>query len=114
VIWPPASGIAIHRESGRTIHFETEIDEVLTRLTTISPDIRIHRDSRTRKMGFITAELSTAGWVSDTVGLGMFSHRPNRGHSERFEAALAAAGATVVDATHILHDVRRIKSPQER
>lgn len=113
VIWPPASGIAIHRESGRTIHFETEMDEVLTRFTTVSPDIRIHRDSRTSMIEFITAELSAAGWLSGTVGLEMFSYRPNRGHSERFEAALAAAGATVVDATHILRDVRRIKSPRE-
>ncbi len=112
-IWPPASGIAIHRESGQTIHFETEMDEVLVRYTTVSPDIRIHRGGGTSMIEFITGELASAGWLSGTVGLEMFSYRPNRGHSERFEAALAAAGATVVDATQILREARRIKSPRE-
>ena len=42
---------------------------------------------------FITAELAAAGWLEDRVGLEMFSYRPNRGHSERFEPALHAAAA---------------------
>ena len=100
-IWPPASGIAIHRESGKTIHFETEMEEVLVQFTTVSPDIRIHRDARRSMIEFITAELDSAGWLSGNVGLEIFSYRPNRGHSERFEAALVAAGATVVDGTDV-------------
>ena len=63
---------------------------------------------------FITAELSAEGWLKGTTGLEIYSYRPNRGHSELFETALVAAGATVVDATDILRDVRRIKSPRER
>ena len=62
---------------------------------------------------FITAELAAAGWLEDRVGLEMFSYRPNRGHSERFEAALVAAGATVVDGTDVLREMRRIKSSAE-
>ena len=112
-IWPPASGIAIHRESGATIHFETEMDEVLARFTSVSPDIRIHRDKTTSMMEFIVTELARADWLAGTVGLEMFSYRPNRGYSEQFQAALVGAGATVVDATDILRVVRRIKSPQE-
>ena len=100
-LWPPASGIAIHRDSGATIHFETEMDEVLARFTSVSPDIRIHRDQSVRMMDFITAELKRAGWLCGTVGLEMFSYRPNRGYSEQFEAALTAAGARVLDATDI-------------
>ncbi len=114
VIWPPASGIAIHRESGRTIHFETEMEEVLVQYTTVSPDIRIYRDDGKSMIDFISDELAGEGWLAGKVGLEMFSYRPNRGHSERFEAALKAHGASVVDATDILRDVRRIKSPQER
>ena len=38
-IWPPAGGIAVHRESGATIHFETEMDEVLARFTSVSAEL---------------------------------------------------------------------------
>jgi Xaa-Pro aminopeptidase len=114
VIWPPTSGIAIHRESGRTIHFETEAEETLVRFTSVSEDVRVPRDPETALIDFIADELRNEGWLNGTVGLEMFSYRPNRGHSEMFEAALTAAGAKVVDATAILRDVRRIKSPQER
>jgi Xaa-Pro aminopeptidase len=113
MIWPPTSGIAIHRESGRTIHFETEAEEMLVQFTSVSADLRILRDGRTSMIEFITAELAGLGWLTGTVGLEMFSYRPNRGHSELFEAALTSAGASVVDATNILRNVRRIKSYQE-
>ena len=113
MIWPPTSGIAIHRESGKTIHFETEAEEMLVQFTTVSPDLRVLRDSGINMIKFITAELADMGWLSGTVGLEMFSYRPNRGHSELFEAALTSAGAKVVDATNILRDVRRTKSPRE-
>jgi Xaa-Pro aminopeptidase len=113
MIWPPTSGIAIHRESGRTIHFETEAEEMLAQFTSVSADLRILRDGGTSMIEFITAELAGLGWLTGTVGLEMFSYRPNRGHSELFEAALTSAGARVVDATNILRNVRRIKSYQE-
>ena len=113
MIWPPTSGIAIHRDSGRTIHFETEAEETLVKFTSVSSDLRVPPDDGTSMIDFIAAELADMGWLSGMVGLEMFSYRPNRGHSELFEAALAAAGATVVDATNILRDVRRIKSPRE-
>lgn len=113
MIWPPTSGIAIHRESGRTMHFETEAEEMLVQFTSVSQDLRILRDSESSLIEFIAAELASAGWLSGTVGLEMFSYRPNRGHSELFEAAVTTAGAAVVDATDILRNVRRIKSPRE-
>lgn len=114
MIWPPTSGIAIHRESGRTIHFESEAEETLVRFTSVSDDLRVPRDPEVSMIDFITAELAAEGWLKGTIGLEIYSYRPNRGHSQLFESALVAAGATVVDATDILRDVRRIKSPQER
>ena len=113
MIWPPTSGIAIHRDSGKTIHFESEAEEMLVQFTSVSSDLRVPRDDTISMIEFIVAELTSAGWLAGTVGLEMFSYRPNRGHSELFEAALVAAGASVVDATDILRDVRRIKSPRE-
>jgi Xaa-Pro dipeptidase len=111
--WPPTSGIAIHRESGRTIHFETEAEETLVQFTSVSTDLRILRGGGISMIEFITAELTDMGWLLGTVGLEMFSYRPNRGQSELFEAALTSAGARVVDATNILRNVRRIKSYRE-
>ena len=113
MIWPPTSGIAIHRESGRTIHFETEAEEMLVQFTSVSADLRVLRADGISMIEFITAELADMGWLSGTVGLEMFSYRPNRGHSELFETALTSAGARVMDATNILRDVRRIKSKRE-
>ena len=112
-IWPPTSGIAIHRDSGKTIHFETEAEETLVQFTSVSSDLRVPRDDKVGMIEFIAAELRDIGWLKGVVGLEMFSYRPNRGHSELFEAALVAAGATVVDATDTLRNVRRIKSPRE-
>ena len=112
-IWPPASGIAVHADTATTMHFETAMDEVLARYTSVSPDIRVHRDTRVSMIEFITAELKGARWLNGTVGLEMSSYRPNRRHSEQFESALVAAGAKVMDATSIMRDVRRIKSTAE-
>ncbi|MBN33314.1 MAG: hypothetical protein CMM46_00790 [Rhodospirillaceae bacterium] len=57
IIWPPTSGIAIHRDSGRTIHFETEAEETLVRFTSVSDDLRVPRDPAAEMTDFIAAEL---------------------------------------------------------
>jgi Xaa-Pro dipeptidase len=112
-IWPPASGIAIRRDADDFIHFETEMEETLVKSCAISRDIRIYREDEASVLEFIVANLKDAGWLKGTVGLEKWSYRPSPGYSELFQAGLENHGVSVVDATSILRDVRRIKSPQE-
>jgi Xaa-Pro aminopeptidase len=81
----------------------------------VSRDLRINgHGSEENMLEFIVRELREEGWLdSRTVGLEMWSSRPNRGYSELFQAALEGAGATVVDATRVIRGVRRYKSPAE-
>jgi Xaa-Pro dipeptidase len=111
--WPALSGVAVHVDHDRWIHFETEDEALLTRITSVSEDVRITGDADILES--IIAELRGEGWVGDgvVVGLELGSYRPNRKHSEMFEAAIRAAGADVVDGTAIVRGVRRVKSPQE-
>ncbi|MEX2648505.1 MAG: Xaa-Pro peptidase family protein [Alphaproteobacteria bacterium] len=112
--WPASSGIAIHVDRDRFIHFDTEREAVLTRLTSVAEDIRIFPPATMRDgIAFIASELEKEGWLPGTVGIEMHSYRPNRIISHRFQDALEAAGAKVVDGTDILREVRWVKSDAE-
>ena len=114
-IWPPASGIAIHVDHDDFIDFDTEEEEVLSRYTTISTDTRIYRETAetTGMLPWIVQELKKEGWLPGTVGLEMWSYRPNRAVSETFQTALEKEGCRVIDGTDIVRKVRAVKSPQE-
>jgi Xaa-Pro dipeptidase len=112
-IWPPASGIAIRRDADTFIHFETEMEETLVMSCAISSDIRIYREDEPTVLDFIIKNLKDAGWLNGKIGLEKWSYRPSPGYSELFQTALEDQGVSVVDATSILRDVRRVKSPQE-
>ncbi|NIR86363.1 aminopeptidase P family protein [Candidatus Bathyarchaeota archaeon] len=114
-LWPPASGIAIHVDHDKFIHFDTEEENVLSRYTSVSTDTRICRETTetTGMPSWIAQELKKEGWLPGTVGLEMWSYRPNRAVSEMFQSALEKEGCKVVDGTHIVREVRAIKSPQE-
>jgi len=114
-IWPPASGIAIHVDHDDFIHFDTEEEEILIRYITISKDARIYRETAetTGMPSWIVQELKKEGWLPGTVGLEMWSYRPNRVVSEVFQLAFEKAGCRVVDGTDVVREVRAVKSPQE-
>lgn len=114
-IWPPASGIAIHVDHDNFIDFDTEEEEILCRYTSISSDTRIYRETAetTGMLSWIVQELKKEGWLPATVGLEMWSYRPNRAVSEMFQSALEKEGCRVIDGTDIVREVRAIKSPQE-
>lgn len=114
-IWPPASGIAIHVNRDDFIHFDTEEEEILCRYTTVSPDIRIYRETAetTGMLSWIVQELKKEGWLPGTIGLEMRSYRPNRAVSESVQSALEKEGCRVVDGTDIVKEARAVKSPQE-
>ena len=112
--WAPESGIAVHVDHDNFIHFEREHEKVLVRYTSVSRDVRIPGENeKWGLMDFIVRELKSEGWLGGTVGLEMFAYRPSRGDSERFQKALEAEGCRVEDATSMVQELRRIKSPQE-
>jgi Xaa-Pro aminopeptidase len=112
--WPASSGIAVNVNADRFIHFDTERELVLSRYCSVAEDTRIFPPTSMRDgIAFIAAELRALGWLAGTVGIEMWSYRPNRVISHRFEDAFAAAGAKVVDGTDVLRELRWVKSPAE-
>jgi len=113
--WPAVSGIAVHADHDRFILFDQEGEAVLCRYQTVASDVRLYRrDERgLSAIDFIVSELQAEGWLARTVGLELWSYRPNPAVSAQFRAAFEAAGCQVVDGTDIVREVRSIKSPQE-
>jgi Xaa-Pro aminopeptidase len=112
--WPAASCLAIHLESDQFIHFDTEREAVLGRVFSCAEDTRFFPRTDLRDgAAFIVEELAREGWLVGRVGIELWSYRPNRPLSERFQGMLETAGATVVDGTDIVREVRWVKSPAE-
>lgn len=113
--WTPLSGIAIHVDRDRYIHFDDPEEAALIQFTSVSPDVRIFEGLGPEGADFITQELKAEGWLKGRAGLEMRCYRPPRTVSELFQAAFESRGASeVVDATDVVRSVRRHKSPQER
>ena len=113
--WPAASGIAIHVDHDRYILFDTEREAVLGRIFTCSVDTRYFpRTSLRGGAEFVVDELAALGWLGGTLGLELWSYRPNGPLSARFQALAAERGATIVDGTDIVRELRWVKSPLER
>ena len=111
--WHPASGIMVRVDADDYLHFEEEDEAVLLRITTVSRDLRIRPHDGSLMIEFIVDSCKAGAWLPGRVGLEMWSYRPNRVVSQRFQTALEAAGCEVVDATHIVRRLRKLKSPQE-
>ncbi len=114
--WLPVSGLAVHVNRDDYIHFEVQNEELLASCTTVSRDLRIFRGAQASGgvIAFIASELNSEGWLNGAVlGMEMYSYRPNRAVSEKLQAVFEAHGAEVVDATDVVGNVRKLKSPQE-
>ena len=112
--WPATSGIAIHVDHDKFILFDTPSERVMCRFVTCAEDIRTFPiDNRRDGIGFIMDELESEGWLGGTVGLELHSYRPNPAISARFQAAFESKGASIVDGSDVLREVRWHKSPQE-
>jgi len=111
--WEPISGIAIRRDADTLVHIECDREQALTHLTTIAHDLRIWPLGKGDFLAFILGELEAAGWVKGRVGLELSHYRPYPSASARMRAAFEARGCGVVDATPIVNEVRRHKSPAE-
>jgi Xaa-Pro aminopeptidase len=110
--WLPSSGIAIEAEHDQFIFFEHEAEAAIIKRACVSNDTRFF-PSRSRLLDWIVEELRKESWLPGTVGLEMWSYRPNRAVSEMFQKELEKVGCKVVDGTDIVRDLRAIKSQQE-
>jgi Xaa-Pro aminopeptidase len=112
--WPASSAVAVHIDHDRFILFDSEREAILGRIFTVATDTRLFpRHSQRDGTQFIVDQLKAEGWLNGTVGMEWWSYRPNRMISLRLEELFRSAGATVVDGTDVVRDVRWIKSPAE-
>jgi Xaa-Pro aminopeptidase len=113
--WPPLAGTAIHVDHDALIHFDF-LDEVrLLERTSISKDRRFYPQEELKSaLEFLMSELSAEGWLDGTVGLEFWSHVPNPAVSKELVGAFYANGIhEIVDISHPVRAIRRVKSPQE-
>lgn len=112
--FPPTSGIAVHVNHDRTIHFETPSEALLVAIGTASKDVRIFPiESRRDGIPFIIKSLKAEGWLEGSVGLELYNYRPNPVVSEQTRKAFESMGMRVMDGTDIVREARRIKSTLE-
>ena len=112
--YPQMYGTAVHVDHDRFIHFDHPTEEPVLVKTSVSKNNR-YFSAREGKpnLEFIMKELRNEGWLKGTVGLEFWSYLPNRAISEMMEKAFRDNGCEVVDASGIMREVRRVKSPQE-
>ncbi len=112
--FPPTSGIAVHVNHNRTIHFETPSEAMLVAIGTASKDVRIFpMESRRDGIPYIVKTLKAEGWLEGSVGLELYNYRPNPVVSEKYRKAFESAGMSVIDGTDIVREARRKKSALE-
>lgn len=113
----PVTSVAVHVDHDDFVFFDDYYHSVHARYHTVANDIRVHGGEYSEvfeePFDFIAAELKASGWLPGVAGFEMGSYRPNRHYSELYQAAFEAKGATVVDATQIVREVRSVKSKHE-
>ena len=113
--WTGTSGIAVHVDHDHYIHFENE-DEKLNAEYTTWPDHLVIMPVHDITAGFtnwMVGELKDRGWIGTTVGIELYSYRPNPADSGEMKSLFEASGATVVDGTSMVAAARKLKSPAE-
>ncbi len=112
--FPPTSGIAVHVNYDKTIHFETPSEAILVAIGSASKDVRIFPiESRRDGISFILNELKAEGWLKGSVGLELYNYRPNPVVSEQYRQGFESVDMKLTDGTDIVREVRRRKSALE-
>ncbi|MBW2542826.1 MAG: aminopeptidase P family protein [Deltaproteobacteria bacterium] len=113
--WPGVSGIAVHVDCDRLIHFENQDEKLLAEFTTHALDLRImpEHDITSGFMAWVIRELKQQGWLGGRAAIEKHSYRPNPADSAQMQALFEREGCEVVDGTHLVAAARKLKSPLE-
>jgi Xaa-Pro dipeptidase len=112
--WPPFQCTVVHLGDERLLQFDMERHRHLIPRTSVVTDLRLKSANTMQEwLEFFLGELQAERWLGGTVGIEKWSSVPNRATSEIIEAALQSRGCTVVDASLVTRQVRRLKSPAE-
>ena len=113
--WSATSGIAVHVDHDHYLHFENE-DEKLNAEFTTWPDhlyIMPEHDITAGFSEWMIEALQAEGWIGATVGIELYSYRPNPADSARLRALFEGKNATVVDGSDVVAGARKLKSDAE-
>lgn len=118
--FPVTHATIVHAESGVMFQTDSAFHEELVRRTSCITDFRglpetgLHSSGRQEDYNaFLVDQLRAEGWLGGVVGLELRSGVPSPAISASMADALREAGCQVVDATSLIREVRRIKSPAE-
>ena len=113
--WSGVSGIAVHVDHDHYLHFENEDEKLTAEYTTWPENLSImpEHDISAGFMNWVVTELAALGWVSATVGLELYSYRPNPADSGQLRALFEGKDASVVDGSDLVAGARLLKSPAE-
>ena len=122
-------GTAVHVDHEKFIHYDLPDEEGVLKLTSVSNDTRLFYDIPADMYGktyictsedenykqLVVKNLTNEGWIKAgmVVGLEFGSYRPNYLVFSELKELFETAGCKVVDATHVIREVRGVKSPLE-
>lgn len=113
--WSAVSGIAVHVDHDHYLHFENEDEKLNAEYTTWPDHLRImpEHDISAGFVDWVADELQALGWTGGTLGLELYSYRPNPADSAQLRAAFEQKGAAVMDGSDVVAGARLLKSPAE-
>ena len=113
--WSGTSGIAVHVDHDYYLHFENEDEKLNAEFTTWPEHLRImpEHDITAGFSKWMIDELHAEGWIGATVGMELYSYRPNPADSAHLRSLFEEKGAAVVDGSDIVAGARKLKSDAE-
>lgn len=113
--WSGTSGIAVHVDHHHYLHFENEDEKLNAEFTTWPEHLRImpEHDITAGFSKWMVGELHAAGWIGATVGMELYSYRPNPADSAHLQTLFEEKGTTVVDGSDVVAGARKLKSDAE-
>lgn len=114
--YPQLYGTAVPANADGMVHFDNPSEEAILARNSVVPDTRFFASREPDEvLPFIVNELKAKGWLrpGTRIGLEAWSYLPNHAIQQMLEHAFRNAGAEIVDASAVVREARRVKSPAE-